>query len=49
MNNQQRDQRDQLLDKIEALISSFKFETYDDVYALECDICNAVYETFPIN
>ena len=42
-------QREELLNKIEAIMESFKFETYDDLYSLEKDICDAVCDTFPCN
>ena len=42
-----KEQRDQLLNEIETIMSSFRFETYDDLYGLEKEICDAVCKHFP--
>ena len=42
-------QREQLMEDIGSIIESFRFETYDDLYELEKNLCDAVLKNFPIN
>ena len=35
-------QREQLMEDIASIIESFRFETYDDLYELEKNLCDAV-------
>ena len=41
-------QREQLMEDIASIIESFRFETYDDLYELEKNLCDAVLKNFPI-
>jgi len=42
-------QREQLMEDIGSIIESFRFETYDDLYELEKNLCDAVCKNFPAN
>ena len=39
--------REQLMEDIGCIIESFRFETYDDLYELEKNLCDAVCRNFP--
>ena len=39
--------REQLMKDIGCIIESFRFETYDDLYELEKNLCDAVCRNFP--
>jgi hypothetical protein len=41
--------REQLMKDIGCIIESFRFETYDDLYELEKNLCDAVCKNFPTN
>ena len=40
-------QREQLMEDIGSIIDSFRFESYDDLYELEKNLCDAVLKNFP--
>ena len=39
--------REQLMEDIGSIIDSFRFESYDDLYELEKNLCDAVLKNFP--
>ena len=39
--------REQLMEDIGSIFDSFRFETYDDLYELEKNLCDAVCRNFP--
>ena len=39
--------REQLMEDIGCIMESFRFETYDDLYELEKNLCDAVCRNFP--
>ena len=39
--------REQLMEDIGSIFDSFRFETYDDLYELEKNLCDAVCKNFP--
>ena len=49
MNPEILKQREQLMEDIGSIIDSFRFETYDDLYELEKNLCDAVCKNFPAN
>jgi len=39
--------REQLMEDIGSIMESFRFESYDDLYELEKNLCDAVLKNFP--